>query len=118
MRIELPYPNSGLNPNKKIHWAKKAKLAKTAKHTAYVLTLEQLDVRKRSMYQLKDKIHLDVMFCPPDLRRRDLDNMIASMKSYFDGIAQAMGVDDSKFRFSFDIGDVVKGGRVVINFDA
>lgn len=117
MKIELPYPNAKLNPNNKSHWAVKAKIQRQAKHIAYILTLEQLTIGLRTRYQIMDVIHLDVLFCPPDDRRRDLDNMIASGKYFFDGIALAMGVDDSKFRFTFNIGEKVKGGCVIINFD-
>jgi len=32
---------------------------------------------------------------PPDKRRRDLDNMHATLKYYLDGVFKALGVDDS-----------------------
>jgi crossover junction endodeoxyribonuclease RusA len=38
-----------------------------------------------------------MVFSPPDRRKRDLANLHASMKWAIDGIAQAMGVDDSQF---------------------
>jgi crossover junction endodeoxyribonuclease RusA len=43
-------------------------------------------------------VHLH--FVPPDRRRRDLDNLIASMKAGLDGLADALGVDDSRWKLS------------------
>src|SRR3546814_6926311 len=42
---------------------------------------------------------LRIEFYPPDKRRRDLDNMLASFKYGIDAVAEAMGVDDSLFEF-------------------
>lgn len=36
-------------------------------------------------------------FFPPDRRARDEDNLIASLKSSLDGIAQALRIDDRCF---------------------
>ena len=43
-------------------------------------------------------IHLTLELVPPDRRKRDDDNIIASCKSYRDGVADALGVDDSTMR--------------------
>ena len=34
----------------------------------------------------------------PDRRHRDLDNLLAASKPIIDGMAQALGVDDSRFK--------------------
>jgi crossover junction endodeoxyribonuclease RusA len=55
---------------------------------------------------------------PPDKRRRDWDNVIASLKSGLDGIADALGIDDSRFRLSIEmLPEVAKGGRVDVVLD-
>jgi crossover junction endodeoxyribonuclease RusA len=55
---------------------------------------------------------------PPDKRRRDWDNIVASLKSGLDGIADALGIDDSRFRLSIDmLPEVVKGWRVDVVVD-
>jgi crossover junction endodeoxyribonuclease RusA len=36
-------------------------------------------------------------FVPPDRRARDIDNLVASMKSGLDGLADALGVDDYRW---------------------
>src|SRR3546814_1588637 len=57
---------------------------------------------------------LAIEFYPPDARRRDLDNMLASVKHAIDGIAEAIGVDDSRFSYSIARRAPIKGGRVSI----
>jgi crossover junction endodeoxyribonuclease RusA len=44
--------------------------------------------------------------------------VIASFKSARDGIADALGIDDSKWAVSYRFGDVIKGGRVVVELNA
>lgn len=61
-----------------------------------------------------DRAHLHITFCPPDKRRRDLDNMLASFKQGIDAIAETMGVDDYGFGFTIIRGQPVKGGIVRI----
>lgn len=90
--VVLPWPPSGLSPNARLHWARKAKLAK--------------DYRAECAWQCKaagleapesERISMIVEFMPPDRRRRDDDNMQASFKSGRDGIADALGIDDNRF---------------------
>ena len=57
-------------------------------------------------------------FCPPDHRRRDLDNIIASMKAANDGIADALGIDDSRFISTYSMGSPVKGWAVLVTVRA
>jgi hypothetical protein len=40
--------------------------------------------------------------------------MLASIKSGLDGIASAIGVDDSKWEIKISRGDIIKGGAVVV----
>ena len=54
----------------------------------------------------------------PDRRKRDMDNCLAMMKPYQDGICDALGVDDSRIkRTVLEWGDVVKGGKVVLRLE-
>ena len=69
---------------------------------------------KRPPSTLPEKIPLLITFCPPTKARRDIDNMLASIKAALDGVAEAWGVDDSRFRPSLDIGPVVKHGAIKI----
>jgi hypothetical protein len=45
---------------------------------------------------------------------RDFDNAIASLKASLDGLADALRVDDNRFRLSFAWGEPCKPGRVEI----
>ena len=54
-------------------------------------------------------------FHPPDKRRRDLDNMLASAKQGIDAISAAIGLDDYHFGFTIVRGEPVKGGRIVVD---
>jgi crossover junction endodeoxyribonuclease RusA len=58
--------------------------------------------------------HLRLTFHPPDKRKRDLDNMLASVKSGLDGVSDAMGVDDSRWSLTLRRGEPTPGGAVVI----
>jgi len=52
---------------------------------------------------------VSMVFYPPDGRRRDVSNLHAAMKAALDGIASAMGVDDSTFlQHQQSAGHVVK----------
>jgi crossover junction endodeoxyribonuclease RusA len=63
-------------------------------------------------------IPLKVIFHPPLNRAWDLDNLVATMKAGFDGLADAWGVNDSRFRFSsLTIGEKIKPGSVKITVD-
>lgn len=102
----LPWPDKILNPNVKKHWAIKARAVKIHRNIAYTIAK-------------KDKItpgtSIEIVFCPPDHRHRDRDNMLAMCKAYLDGIADAIEVNDRHF----DLDKIkkippVKGGYVEI----
>ncbi|SDG34971.1 hypothetical protein [Pelagibacterium luteolum] len=107
--IELPWPSKDLSPN-----ARKDRRGLTAtrvksKTDAYMACLE---IGAKNVGWLA--AHVDMEFCPPDNRARDLDNMLASNKAALDGVAKAIGVDDSQWSISLKRGPVVKHGKVVI----
>lgn len=59
-------------------------------------------------------IDVKVIFYPPNKRRRDMDNMLASIKAALDAVSEAWGVDDSRFRLTLEVACVVKGGSVLL----
>lgn len=109
--VELPWPAKELSPNARQHWAAAARAKKAYRARCRALGLAAgLGLVPASAERLA--VHLD--FFPPDKRARDWDNMIASMKAGLDGLADAMGVDDSRWRLGFEVWDEpVKEGRVV-----
>lgn len=108
MKIELPYPPAGLNPNARFHWAKKARLAKKFQADCIVL----LQQHKK---ELAGRDTFSLTFCPPDNRARDLDNALSAMKHGLDALAMVCGVDDSKFKLTIAKGEPVKGGAVMVS---
>ena len=101
--VILPWPPSKLMPNRKLHWATKAKVAKEYRNVCFNLT-------KEAHIDAPDgKIELVITFCPPDKRRRDWDNCISAFKSGQDGFASAINVDDSHFLPTYKFTDEIKG---------
>jgi crossover junction endodeoxyribonuclease RusA len=110
VRVELPWPDKRLSPNARVHWSAKARAVK--------------DARILSWFKVSDIVglplprwpaaNLEMVFCPPDKRRRDADNLIAATKAHRDGISDALGTDDSKFHVSYSMGSPVKGGAVIV----
>ena len=63
-------------------------------------------------------MRVSLTFVPPDRRRRDLDNLLASMKSGLDGLADAMGIDDSHWKLAIEMSpETVKGGAVLVTVE-
>lgn len=94
--IHLPWPNAALAPNRSNgrHWSGVAAIKAKAKTDAYMLAKQ---AAKGQILNATDKYALKILFIAPDKRRRDLDGCHGSIKHYLDGIAQALGVDDSQF---------------------
>lgn len=115
MKIMLPWVNPALAPNRRNgkHWSSthSAKIKRYA--DARVLTMQAM--RQQGYVPPPGALPLVVTFHAPDKRRRDLDNLLASLKADFDGVSQALGVDDQLFDpVTLRRGDVVKGGCVVV----
>ena len=60
------------------------------------------------------RIPLSIIFHKGDRRRRDQDNLIASMKASLDGVADALGVDDNLFDIKAEFPDEVHVHAFVI----
>ena len=108
--IRLPWPPSSLSPNARGHWSIKAKAAKKARGEARLLS-QACGCRALAA----DALTVEITFHPPDRRHRDTDNMLAALKSALDGIADATGVDDSKWHYGIRRGDPIKGGAVLVH---
>lgn len=109
--IDLPWPHKGLSPNARLHFHQLARLKKRYRADCYLLT-------KAARVTVGPGRHsLSLVFFPPDPRPRDRDNLLASMKSGIDGMADALGVNDRNFdpvSASVAQGRLVKGGAVRI----
>ncbi|HNT40043.1 MAG TPA: hypothetical protein PKO45_13085 [Rubrivivax sp.] len=98
MTLNLPWPPSGLNPNvRHAHWSQLAGLKRRFRSACAMVAREQ---GARALQGPPAALAVHLLFVPPDRRRRDLDNCIASMKAGLDGLADVLGVDDSRWRLS------------------
>lgn len=97
VRIVLQWPDSRLMPNRKNgrHWGGTQAAKVRARQDGY---FEAKAALGRTSIVLGDRLPVRITFVAPDRRQRDLDNLLACIKPQLDGIAQALGVDDSRFR--------------------
>jgi crossover junction endodeoxyribonuclease RusA len=109
--VELPWMPSALRPNAASpgNWRKKSSAA--AKYRADCLTLSKAS--KPAIEHGAYEMVID--FYPPDRRRRDLDNMLASFKQGIDAVCEAIGIDDYGLSFRLRRCEPVKGGKVVVS---
>jgi crossover junction endodeoxyribonuclease RusA len=110
LTVTLPWPDRRLSPNARCHWAAKARVAQAAHLEAWALARE----RRNGPLPAEGPIRVALVFHPPTRARRDLDNFQAACKWALDGIAQALDVDDSRFRPVSDWGEPIRGGQVVV----
>lgn len=109
--ITLPWPDKALSPNSR----------KDRRHTGDIRRKYKEDAQKATWAAGFRKVnwpraHALITFHPPDLRRRDLDNMLGSIKYGLDGIAATIGVDDADWEISLRRGEKVKNGAVCVEF--
>ncbi len=100
MIIELGHlPDPDLSPNKRHHYMKIYAAKRDAKDEAIALVLEQ--GKPAAPYA---KAHIIITWLSKDKRRRDPDNLFASMKAYVDGLVEAgLIADDSAKNVSYTI---------------
>lgn len=105
--IDLPWPPRTLHPNARLHWAAKAKATKKARNEASICALVA-----KAPKMAADALDVSVVFSPPDNRPRDVDGLLSNCKAYLDGIADVIGIDDSRWQFKLSKDAPIKGGRV------
>jgi hypothetical protein len=109
--IELPWPPSSLSGHASGDWRKTAPIV--AKHREWA-RLATLDAQVAAPEGDGD-IFVLVTFYPPD-KRSDRVNFPNRCKPYFDGIAEALKVNDRRFWPSYIFAEPVKGaGKIVVS---
>ena len=116
IRVELPYPDSRLNPNARVHFHAAAAVKAAAKDEAHILTKAAIGAQRAASASFGDDgaIPFRVTFYPPDSRKRDDDNAFAAFKAARDGVAAALGVDDHRFRSEYRFAEPRKPGCVIV----
>jgi hypothetical protein len=106
--IELPFPPASLSGHGDGNWRKNASTIAKHREWAKLATLASGDI----VIPISGDIRISVMFYPPD-RRGDRVNYPNRCKAYWDGIADALGVNDRRFLPAFYFAEPVKNPRVV-----
>lgn len=106
--IELPFPPASLSGHNTGHW--RAKSDVVAHHRLWARQMTKCTGIKAPD---TGDILISITFYPPD-RRGDRVNFPNRMKPYFDGIADALCINDSRFLPAYHFAEPVKGGKVVI----
>ena len=83
MVIVLPLPPRELSPNARPHWAVKARAVRQYREAAYLLALASRPARPMRAAKVTARFFFRTH------RQRDRDNLLASLKPAFDGIADA-----------------------------
>lgn len=112
LSVELPWPSRTLHPNARVHHMARARAAKNARADAG-WAAKASGIRRISA----DALKVTAIFFPPDNRRRDRDGMLSACKSYFDGIADVIGVDDHRWDIAIRKGDPRPNGAVRIEIE-
>ena len=111
VELRLPWPDRRLSPNQRGAWQAKLPPKQEAKLDAYQVGKSWLGWKPIG----NEKLELRLMFFPPDLRRRDIDNLHASLKAALDGISMGLGINDWQFRRTvLEWGAVDKPGYILV----
>ena len=123
--IDLPWPSRVLSPNARPNRYYKAQVFKETRLGVKVITLNRL--RAEGLESIEPKgdglLNIQLVLTPPINRRRDEDNMVANCKAVFDGISEAVKVNDHFFHLREQIWNepdkLGKGKlKVIIDWDA
>lgn len=118
--FSLPWPDKALSPNSRIDRRSSTKIRQAARDTGFYAAKEAMQKTGRSGFMLgTTRIAIRYTFYADNMRRYDLDNSLSRCKAYSDGIALAIGVDDSRWDVVTLIrGEPVEGGRVDVEIEA
>jgi crossover junction endodeoxyribonuclease RusA len=112
IELTLPFPAKILWPNGRSHWAEKARAVK-----AHRIWGRNAAIHYRSDILILPNSRFDIAVTvyPKTRNAIDCDNCVAALKPYLDGIADALGVDDSLFNTpSIAFGEPIRGGLMSI----
>lgn len=91
-KIELPWPPRSLSPNARKH---RMAVARDKKRYREDCAWSTIAAGVRRIVAPGLRVH--ITFVPPNARTRDRDNMLAAIKAGLDGVADVVGIDDSRW---------------------
>ncbi len=104
LTLLFPWPSADLSPNARVHHMALHRARKKAKAEAWGMTkalMPPLRIREGSW---AGPVEVHVTWHPSSARAFDLDNALARLKGHLDGVADALGIDDSAFTFRLERG--------------
>ena len=110
--IVLPFPPASLSGHNTGHWRSKA--TPTAQHREWA---RLATLAAKPPIPPDGDICIHVRFQPPD-RRGDRTNFPNRLKPYFDGIADALAVNDARFLPSYEFAAPAAPGSVTVTLGA
>ena len=110
--VELPWPPIKSSPNgSQGDWRGKARAGRDYKRDCWAV-IKAAGIAPMSA----GEVEVNIIFCPPDNRRRDLDGCLTRAKRGLDALSEAIGVDDSRWNvITLERGDKVRGGSVIVS---
>ena len=105
--IQLPWPPSTLSGHNNGSWYGKTTTVKEYREWA-----ERAALEARIVAPEVGDIPIRIDFYPPD-NRSDRVNFPIRIKPYFDGIADALSINDKRFLPSYNFYEAMKPGKVV-----
>lgn len=90
--IPLPYPGPPLSLNDRRSWQARHRITKQVRRDACLLA-------RANRIPALDRCCVQLLYAPPDRRRRDDDNLTATLKPLCDGLVDAGIVPDDTVQF-------------------
>lgn len=91
MKLTFSIPPKSLAPNARVHYMTKASAIK--KHRAAVALVARIEVHNAG-WKTAERARVRATFYFSTKRRRDADNLLASLKAAFDGLRDAGVIND------------------------
>jgi hypothetical protein len=111
--VYLPWPSAKLSSNARGAWQTKESARKDAVN--YGMAIARMT--DPDNFDFHGNLNINIKIFPPDNRRRDLLNVVHSLKNYIDGVCRERGFDDSQIRRgSEEFGAVYPGGQIMLTF--
>lgn len=118
MQIELPYPHKILWPNgrTKSHGWRNSEFQK---HKGWAKNATLAELRGgRILLPLPERFRVLLTVYPKTANLPDKDNCLSAAKSAFDGIADALKVNDSRFDYApVQIAEPTRFGKFIITLE-
>jgi len=108
-KVTMPWPTKNLSPNARPHWATLSREKAQYRSSWRMLSFAAGAMGYGKMWPMHERRNVHFEFYPPNRRPRDDANIMASIKSGVDGMADALGVDDRFFRTSYELKEQIGG---------